>query len=162
MKSDKKFAGQLFEKLNRVKGDDETKTARKILKQLCDFRCLKDFTWQGTKKMKSFQDLHLIVEMMVTVLKAKYPTCDGMNIVMKVVQQRTKSAKEAWIEFLKKNESSSPVATSVASSVESSIPSPFVSPVASPVAPSPSSVHAVSEVVNEQENAEIPTVNQTN
>lgn len=107
LKLDQKFAEMLYEKLDHIKGDDEIKTARKMLKFLCDFRCLKDFTWMGTKKMKSFQELHLIVGMITKILKGKYPACDAMDILTKVVQQRTKSAKEAWVEYLKKNNSSS-------------------------------------------------------
>lgn len=69
MKDDKKFADNLFVKLSQIKCEDETKTARKILKELCHFRCLKDFTWLGTKKMKCFQDLHLIVELITKLLE---------------------------------------------------------------------------------------------
>ncbi|XP_037032230.1 uncharacterized protein LOC119071484 [Bradysia coprophila] len=102
LKMDQKFADNLLQKLEQMKGDDETKTARKILKALCHFECLKDFTWLGTRKMKSFQDLHLIVDMMTKLIEGKYPQCDAMSILTKVVQQRTKSAKEAWS---KQNES---------------------------------------------------------
>ncbi|XP_037050024.1 uncharacterized protein LOC119084233 [Bradysia coprophila] len=97
LKDDKKFAENLFKKLLQIKGDDETKTVRKILKELVDVRCLKDFTWLGTKKMKSFQDLHLIIAMISKVLGEKYPNCVAIDVIMKVVKQRTKSAKEAYL-----------------------------------------------------------------
>lgn len=97
MKDDQQFVNGLFSKLSKIKGDDEAKTARKILKELCHFRCLKDFTWEGTKKgMKSFQNLHLIVELITKLLTEKYPGCEALEILKKVVQQRTKSAKEAF------------------------------------------------------------------
>lgn len=121
LKLDQKFADSLFKKLDQIRGVDETKTARKILKELCDFRCLKDFTWLGTKKMKSFQDLHLILEMMTKLLTEKYPECNAMSVITKVVQQRTKSAKEAWVEFLKKKEASSMAEGDAENKNESSI-----------------------------------------
>lgn len=74
MKDDQQFVNGLFSKLSKINGGNETKTARKILKELCHFRCLKDFTWEGTKKgMKSFQNLHLIVELITKLLTEKYP-----------------------------------------------------------------------------------------
>lgn len=97
MKDDLNFAKKLYKKLHAIKGEDETKTVRKILKVLCGVGCLKDFTWQGTKKMKSFMDLHMIIELISSLLKAKYPSCEAMDIITKVVKQRTKSAKEAWV-----------------------------------------------------------------
>lgn len=97
LKDDQPFADYLFAKLSQIKGADEIKTVRKILKELCSVPCLKDFTWLGTKKMKCFQDLHLIIEMISKLLKDKYPECDAINIIAKVVKQRTKSAKEAAV-----------------------------------------------------------------
>lgn len=94
MRGDQKFMNNLFARLAQMKGEDEIKTTRKILKALCSGTCLKDFTWQGTKRMKSFANLHLIVELLKNLLKEKYPGCDALDIVTKVVKQRTKSAKE--------------------------------------------------------------------
>lgn len=96
LKDDEEFAKYLFAKLSSIKGSDEMKTARKIFKELCDYRCMKDFTWLGTKRMKCFQELHLIIEMVSKLLNKGYPQCDAYDIIMKVVKQRTKSAKEAY------------------------------------------------------------------
>lgn len=85
MRSDQKFVDNLLSKFKQIKGSDESKTARKLLKELCDFRCLKDFTWQGTKKMKSFQDLHVVVELLTKVIKENYPESDAMDVLAKVV-----------------------------------------------------------------------------
>ncbi len=95
LKDDEDFAANLYDKLSLITAEDETKTARKIFKEICDFRCMKDFTWHGTKKMKSFQELHLIIEMISKLLKEKFKDCAAYDIIMKVVKQRTKSAKEA-------------------------------------------------------------------
>lgn len=94
MRDDQNFMDKLFSKLAQLKAEDEIKTARKILKALCSGTCLKEFTWQGTKRMKSFENLHLIVELLTKLVKEKYPGCDALEIVTKVVKQRTKSAKE--------------------------------------------------------------------
>lgn len=107
MRSDQKFVDNLLSKFKKIKGSDESKTARKLLKELCDFRCLKDFTWQGTKKMKSFQDLHVVVELLTKVIKENYPESEAIDVLAKVVKQRTKSAKDAFVKFVEGSASAS-------------------------------------------------------
>lgn len=60
MRSDQKFVDDLYSKFKQIKGLDEVKTARKLLKELCDFRCLKDFTWFGTKIIRNVMHLMLL------------------------------------------------------------------------------------------------------
>lgn len=55
IKDDPTFVVNLYAKFIQIQADDEIKFARKVLKELCDFRCLKDFTWQGTKKNETLR-----------------------------------------------------------------------------------------------------------
>lgn len=91
---DEKFKKFVVFKLEKLHGDDETKTVRKMLKSLCDVQCMSQHTWFGTKKKASFSKLQSIVDMIVGVMETKYPKCDANELLKGVVQQRTKSAAE--------------------------------------------------------------------
>lgn len=91
---DEKFKKFVLLKLEKLQGDDDTKTVRKILKSLCDVHCMSQYTWFGTKKKKSFSKLQSVVDMIVGIMETKYPKCDANELLKVVVQQRTKSAAE--------------------------------------------------------------------
>ncbi len=45
--TDEKFKKFVAFKIEKLQGDDETKTVRKILKSLCDVQCMSQYTWFG-------------------------------------------------------------------------------------------------------------------
>lgn len=95
LKNDDKLGDFLFSKFEKIQANDAAKTVRKILKLLCDFNCLSEFSWLGTKVKKSFSKLEPIVDLIINVTERKFENLDGKEVLKAVIQQRTKSASEA-------------------------------------------------------------------
>lgn len=49
--------------------------------------------------------MHLVIKLVTDLLTEKYANCNAVEIVAKVVKQRTKSAKEAWTNLMEKSNS---------------------------------------------------------
>ncbi|KAJ6639405.1 hypothetical protein Bhyg_12149 [Pseudolycoriella hygida] len=108
---DEKFKPFVAFKLEKLKGCDETKTARKLLKSLCHADCMSHI--RGS----------FVVNMIVGIIEKKFPKCDATEVLKGVVQQRTKSASEKF-DKMNSQSTAAKLSQSIQSSSQETLPSP--------------------------------------